>query len=233
MKTINSKDIERLKEKGVTFKKINSDDITNLSVSQLHQLFESKTLVKRFELLFDIIRTLGNPFEMLGNNLDSLREYEIEEDVLEFMAIQLILTKIFTDKKEVAKRKKDKKRFLEFLKTPFAQSKSKIVEDVHLELKNIVGSLNTDFIADTIWVLKLILPFESVTEKHVIICELFNELDIKKEVPYPTEEKACSDYSDGITSQPARKAMHDRIKGDSRNHKKMIENALELIKNKP
>lgn len=230
MRIINKQKLELLKQKeGVKIKKIKKIELDSLSTTQIHQLFEGKNLIDRIRLLYFIVKSIGNPFELLGNNLDKLRCFGIDDDIIEIIACHIVYTKVLSDRGNIANWKKEIKIHEESLKSAIVYSDAKIKKELEIEIQNLNGRINSDFLTDLIGSLSEILPIESNTDKYIFISELLRELGIKKKEPYQLLKEAEDDFERAFSSQTGRKAIYIRIKNDKKNYDEMLENTIELI----
>ena len=231
--TYTSEEVEQSFKKKKRIKLIKLED---LDAKHYEALFAGKSYEERANLLIWIIRQLGDPFETLGNNLDSLRVFEFPDEYLEIIAINLIFSKVYTNQEEINEWKQHLNAYQNFLMTPYAKKRPKLCQDIHSEILNLEGRFCLDFVTETIGMIMDILPLESETDKAIVVSELLNELNIVKPLglkstPYYTLKEAEDDYSKGIIAQPGRKTIAKRIKKDNAKYKEMIENTIKLLCN--
>ncbi len=228
VKKISVEKLEELKRK-VSIKKVGKIDLKKLSIRQINQILDGKSFQDQVIFLFRLVKSYGDPFEMLGNDLKSLRLYGIDNNTLEALAILLIYTRIFSEEDNLKKWKKELNHRREALDLEYIKDNNDLTEDHKLNIQNLEGRLMANFIADTIGTIDSILPVDDASERHIIISELFNELDIRKKEPFYTLDEAVDDFNRGNTTQPGKKAISKRIKKELTAYKKMLENTIALI----
>ncbi len=203
--------------------------LEDLDAKDYEKLFANKTFEERSLLMFQLIKSQGEPFELLGNNLEILRKTGLDENTLEVIAIYLIFTKTYTNQEERQAWKHLIKTYQDFIKSPYAQKRSKLINDLEAEIINLESRFYLDFLSETIGILMEIIPLESKRQRSVLISELLRELDIQIQSPFYTLEEAIDEAGRNDTFQDGVSIIYDRLKKHDVKYKKMVENTAALI----
>jgi hypothetical protein len=211
-------------------KQFNLKKLEDLDAKDYENLFAKKSFEQRSILMLQIIKSQGEPFELLENDLELLRKTGLDEDTLEIIAIYLIYTKIYTDPNERQAWSDQKKAYQNFINTPYAEKRPTLIQEIECERRNIQGRFQLDFLSETVGILMEIIPLESKRKRSVIISELLRELDIQLLTPFYTLEEAIDEADRNDTYQDGVSIIYDRIKKFEPKFKKMIENTISLLK---
>ncbi len=211
-------------------KKYRIKKLEDCDAKDYEKLFANKTFEERSILMLQLIKAQGEPFELLGNNLEILRKTGLEEDALEIIAIYLIYTKTYTDQDEIQDWKNQLKAYENFIITPYAKKRPKLIKDIKSEIDNIQGRFCLDFLSETIGILMEIIPLESKRKRSVVISEQLRELNIQIHSPFYTLEEAVDEAGRNDTFQDGVSIIYDRLKKHDKKYRKMIENTIALIK---
>jgi hypothetical protein len=205
--------------------------LEDFDAADYEKLFTDKTFEQRSLLMFQIVKSKGNPLELLGNSLDRLRQTGLDENMLEIIAIHLIFAKVYTDPEETKTWKEQIKAYQNFIKTPYAQKRPDLIKDIESEIVNLKGRFYLDFLSEAIGILMEVLPLESKRIKSVVISEQLKELDIRIYSDFYTLTEATDEAARNDTYQDGVSIIYDRIKKYDYKYKKMIERTIALKEN--
>ena len=209
---VSCKQIEELKKnKNLPIIKISPIQYPQLPLNLQIEIYKNLNIEKQLEAIIEIMKSYGNPFDLLENKLDSLRIYNLPNSILEDIAVLLIYSRILKDYDNISEWKNELNSRKLAVQQPYIRNNTKDKEEYDLQINLIQSRLKVPFLNLTIYILSEIIPEESVTEKYIVISELLNELNIFSKSPFPTLEEAEHLYKYGKSSQPGRKTIYDRI----------------------
>ncbi|PTN09314.1 hypothetical protein C8N47_105155 [Mangrovibacterium marinum] len=204
--------------------------IEDLDAKDYEKSFSGKSFEERSIRMFQIVKSLGKPIELLGNNLDLLRKTGLDEETLDIIAIYLLYTKVYTNQEERQSWRNLTKTYQGFIKSPYAQKRPMLIRDLEAEIANLQNRFCLDFLSETIGILMEIIPLDSKRKRSIIISEQLRELDIQIHSPFYTLEEANDEAERSDTFQDGISIIYDRLKKYDIKYKKMIENTIALIK---
>lgn len=162
-------------------------DINNLekyTAEEIHKVQDTMTWSEIFKALIEIVYNIGNPFEILENDLSTLKDLDMKENEIEVMAIIFIYTTIFCNKDNIKEMEDELGLYELFNKSSLAQKREDIRITVQHEIDNLKARLNLDLLSIAIGITDVLSPKISRRKKSIFISTILKELGIENQQPF-------------------------------------------------